>query len=166
MSSREARSGDSTAAAVADSMSPGNGAAAEMRDAVGGALGTILLSELNGNVMLSGSLRGVPPGKHGMHIHATRRCEPPFESAGDHWNPTSSKHGLENPAGPHHGDMMALSSAPDSIATVQHSLAAGTMSELFDGDGATLIIHAMDDDQRTDPSGNSGDRIACGVIIR
>ncbi len=92
------------------------------------------------------------------------RCEPPFASAGDHWNPSEKQHGLENPAGPHLGDLPNLTVEADSTATLNFTTTEGTVAALLDFDGASLIVHADRDDHRTDPSGNSGDRIACGIV--
>ena len=111
----------------------------------------------------------IPAGTHGVHIHAIGSCQgPDFESAGGHFNPSNRAHGLENPAGPHNGDMVNLvvggSEQTSYRTTTAHvSLTTGAAS-LFDADGSALVIHASADDQRTDPSGNSGARIACGVI--
>jgi Cu-Zn family superoxide dismutase len=138
-----------------------------MRDAAGRDLGTLTLAPHEGGLMLTGRVQGLPPGTHGIHVHATGRCEPPFESAGGHWNPTSRQHGTQNPAGPHHGDMPNLVVADDGSAAVNVMTAGGTLGgegALLDGDGASVVIHAGADDYRTDPSGNSGDRIACGVV--
>ena len=138
-----------------------------MRDASGRQLGTLQLAAHEGGLMLTGRLQGLPPGAHGIHLHAVGRCEPPFESAGGHWNPTSRQHGTQNPAGPHLGDMPNLVVADDGSATVSVMSPGGTLAGdggLLDGDGASVVIHARADDYRTDPSGNSGERIACGVV--
>ena len=147
---------------------PASEGRAEIRDAAGRTLGTLELRS-NGNViLLTGSLRGVPPGSHGLHLHETGRCDPPFESAGGHWNPSKRRHGLENPQGPHLGDLANLDALADSVAEVRTATTGGTLrgpNGLFDGDGATVVLHARPDDNRTDPSGSSGSRIACGVVV-
>jgi len=112
---------------------------------------------------------GLPPGPHGAHLHAVGRCDPPdFSSAGPHWNPTNRQHGTDNPAGPHMGDMPNLTAAQDGSGTIDFTVRGATMQggqqALLDADGAALVIHADADDYRTDPSGNSGGRIACAVI--
>ena len=138
-----------------------------MRDAAGRELGTLTLAPHMGGLMLTGRVQGLPPGTHGIHLHAAGRCEPPFESAGAHWNPTDRRHGTQNPAGPHLGDMPNVVVASDGSATVNVMTAGGTLGgddALMDGDGASVVIHAGADDYRTDPSGNSGARIACGVV--
>ena len=107
-----------------------------------------------------------------MHIHAVGRCEgPAFATAGGHFNPTAAQHGLSNPLGPHAGDLPVLFVTADGSGTVATvtplvSLADGVLNSLFDADGSALVIHAANDDHMTDPTGGSGDRIACGVIGR
>jgi superoxide dismutase, Cu-Zn family len=138
-----------------------------MRDAAGRDLGTLTLAPHMGGLMISGRMHDLPPGTHGIHLHQTGRCEPPFESAGGHWNPTNRRHGTQNPEGPHLGDMPNLVVASDGSVTVSVMTPGGTLSgadALLDGDGASVVVHAAADDYRTDPSGNSGARIACGVV--
>ena len=139
---------------------------AAVRDASGRALGTLTLAQTAQGITVSGRLTGVPPGEHAIHIHAVGRCDPPFESAGPHWNPTNRQHGAQNPQGPHLGDLPNLSVGRDSTVTVQATTPGGTLrgsNALLDPDGAAVVIHARADDNRTDPAGNAGDRIACGV---
>lgn len=112
--------------------------------------------------------RGFAPGTYGMHIHAVGQCNPPdFASAGPHWNPTGAQHGRDNPMGAHHGDLPNLVVEPDAIGRATLHL-VGTRFEgeggLLDADGAAFVIHAGPDDMKSDPAGNSGARIACGVI--
>jgi superoxide dismutase, Cu-Zn family len=161
-----------TAAVVAEdptmtpSASPPS-ATALVRDASGRELGTLTLAETGAAVAVSGTLRPLPPGTHGFHIHTTGRCDPPFESAGGHWNPTNRQHGAANPQGPHLGDLPNVTVGADSSATIQATTTGGTLAganALLDSDRAAVVVHAQPDDNRTDPSGNSGDRIACGVI--
>ena len=138
-----------------------------MRDFMGRDLGTLTLTNATGGLMLTGVVRGLPPGTHGIHVHTTGRCEPPFASAGAHWNPASRMHGTLNPQGPHLGDMANFTVSSDSSATVSVMTAGGTLrgaDALLDADGASVVIHASADDYRTDPSGTSGSRIACGVV--
>jgi superoxide dismutase, Cu-Zn family len=142
----------------------------QMRDASGKDLGTLMLVEGSGGITAGGALKGLPPGEHGIHLHTTGKCDPPkFTSAGDHWNPTNRQHGTKNPQGPHAGDMPNITVGQDSSTSVNTTSAGGTMSgdnALLDGDGAALVVHAKPDDYRTQPSGNSGDRIACAVVTR
>jgi Cu-Zn family superoxide dismutase len=138
-----------------------------MRDAMGRDLGTLTLSNTTGGLVLTGGLSGLPAGVHGIHIHTVGRCEPPFESAGPHWNPTRRMHGTLNPQGPHLGDMPNITVSSAGTATVSVTTPGGTLrgpDGLMDSDGAAVVIHAQTDDYRTDPSGNSGARIACGVV--
>ena len=144
------------------------GAGAIVRDASGRELGALSLADGNGGITVSGTLRGLPPGEHGIHIHMTGACDAPaFTTAGGHWNPTTKMHGSQNPQGPHFGDLMNITVGADSSATVQLTTMGGTLNGadmLMDADGAAVVVHAAGDDYKTDPSGNSGDRVACGVI--
>jgi Cu-Zn family superoxide dismutase len=138
-----------------------------MRDATGRDLGTLTLSNTTGGLILTGGLSGLPAGVHGIHVHTTGRCEPPFESAGAHWNPASRMHGTLNPQGPHLGDMPNVTVSSSGSVTLSVTTPGGTLrgtDGLMDSDGAAVVIHAQADDYRTDPSGNSGVRIACGVV--
>ena len=157
---------DTTKAAPAMAMS--GGAMATITDAAGHNLGSLMLADGSGGITVSGMLRGLPPGDHGIHIHTTGACDAPaFTTAGGHWNPTTKMHGSQNPAGPHFGDMMNITVGADSSAAVQLTTAGGSLhgaDMLMDADGAAVVVHAKGDDYKTDPSGNSGDRVACGVI--
>jgi Cu-Zn family superoxide dismutase len=164
-----AKDSAAAAAAPADSAmgSSASGVSAAMKDAAGHDLGTLTLSEVSGGIMLMGSLRGLPPGEHGVHLHMTGACEPTFAAAGGHWNPTNKQHGASNPAGAHLGDLQNITVAADSTVSVHLTSPGGTLKGqdmLLDADGAAVVIHAKADDYKTDPSGNSGDRIACGVV--
>jgi Cu-Zn family superoxide dismutase len=107
----------------------------------------------------------MPTGTHGAHIHTSGRCEgPDFMTAGGHWNPAGTQHGSLNPAGPHDGDLPNIIIGTDGRGTLGVTVAGGTLDGLLDADGAAMVIHAAADDMTTDPSGNSGARIACGVF--
>src|SRR3546814_734834 len=112
--------------------------------------------------------RGFAPGTYGMHVHTAGQCLPPdFASAGPHWNPTGAQHGRDNPMGAHHGDLPNLVIEPDAIGRATLQLVGTRLTGeggLIDADGAAFVIHAGPDDMKTDPSGNSGARVACGVI--
>jgi Cu-Zn family superoxide dismutase len=158
-------------AGCATMMGGGPGATADLKDARGQSVGTARLSDQDGKVRIQLQAKGLAPGKHGIHVHAVGSCEPPaFTSAGGHYNPLGRKHGLETPDGAHAGDLPNLEADASGNArydatTDRISLREGLLS-VFDGDGSALVIHAKEDDQKTDPTGNSGDRVACGVIVR
>ena len=140
-------------------------AVATLRTADGTDAGTVTLLPAGKGMRLAVQVKGLAVGEHGIHVHTTGKCEgPKFESAGGHWNPAAKKHGLQNPDGSHAGDMANLTVAADGSGIVNTPLGGGTVDELLDADGAALVIHAKADDQKTDPSGDSGDRIACGVL--
>ncbi len=143
----------------------GRQAVATLQTSDGRPAGTATAIETEGAILLSLSVEGLPPGPHGAHVHMTGRCDAPgFESAGGHWNPSEGQHGLENPEGPHAGDMPNLEVSADGRGSLEYRLQAGSFAGLLDGDGSAMMIHETSDDQRTDPSGNSGGRIACGVF--
>lgn len=140
---------------------PAPRASAELTTAQGARVGVVTLSQQTDGVAVRAQLNGLMERGHGFHIHAVGKCEPPFNSAGAHLNPLGRKHGKNNPDGPHMGDLENVSSGSHSF------VATGVQwSQLFDNDGSAMVVHADPDDYKTDPSGNSGARIACGVIRR
>ncbi len=146
-----------------------DGAKAAMKNAEGQDVGTVTLSESDKGVTLKLALKGLPSGEKAFHIHETGKCEPPFKSAGDHYNPTGAKHGKEAEGGPHAGDMENLKIADDgtvSLTVVNEmvTLKKGEKNSVFDEDGSAIVVHAKADDYKSQPSGDAGDRIACGVI--
>lgn len=166
-----AMASDSAASLTLDSTSTAAspaGVTAKVLDATGRELGVLTFVDAGAAISVDGTLRGLTPGSHGMHLHAVGRCDSPdFASAGAHWSPTPMQHGTTNQAGPHHGDLMNLTVGADSSAVVKMSTPAGSLrgeNPLLDADGAALVIHATGDDYKTNPSGNSGARIACGVV--
>ena len=132
----------------------------------GVAIGSVRFRDTHGGLGLWLEARGLPPGEIGMHIHDVGLCQGPgFESAGPHWNPAGKQHGRLNPSGRHEGDLGNLWVAADGSVGMEHiSDPAGSVPSALDGNGASLVIHAQRDDERTDPSGNSGTRIACAVL--
>lgn len=152
-----------------------NGATAEFKDAQGQAVGNATLTgNGSGGVKVEVALNGftmAAAGEHGIHIHAVGMCEAPeFKTAGGHFNPGGKKHGLDNPEGHHAGDMPNLDLNADGAASYETSVSditldAGAANSIFDADGSAVVIHAGPDDMITDPAGNSGARIACGVLM-
>ena len=143
-------------------------ATATVRNAEGRELGTLTLREAGNGLAVSGRLAGLSPGDHAVHLHMTGACNAPsFDSAGSHWNPGERQHGSANPQGPHAGDLPNLTVGADSSGMVDGTTAAGTLRgelPLLDADGAAVIVHAGKDDYRSQPSGNAGSPIACGVV--
>jgi superoxide dismutase, Cu-Zn family len=146
-------------------------ATAPLVNAGGQAVGTLTLRDAPGQALtIEGELTGLPAGTHGVHFHAVAQCDPAgqFASAGAHFNPATKKHGLESAEGPHAGDLPNLVVGADGRAAVRMTsprvTLGGASASLLDADGSAIVVHAAPDDQRTDPSGNSGARIACGVI--
>jgi len=143
----------------------------ELLNAKGAPVGTATFSEKSNGVQLDLKVSNLPPGLHGFHIHAAGKCEAPdFASAGPHLNPEGKQHGWDNPLGHHLGDLQNLNVGPDGKANVRVLVPGLTLGEgansLFHEGGTALVIHAKPDDGKTDPAGNAGARIACGVITR
>jgi Cu-Zn family superoxide dismutase len=146
-------------------------ARADLQDGAGKNIGSAVLSERGNGVLITVNVKGLPQGLHAVHVHAVGKCEAPaFTSAGGHFNPLNKKHGFKNPDGPHAGDLPDMYVNKDGVGRYEVlienvTLGAGQTS-LFDADGSAIIVHATADDNVTDPAGNSGDRIACGVITK
>lgn len=152
-----------------DMAASGPSAIAPLMTADGQPAGEARLTEGPDGLTLALEVRAIPSGNHGVHIHTTGQCDGPgFESAGGHWNPTNKNHGVANDNGSHLGDFVNLEVAADGTGRFERPISGATLSgennALLDDDGAAFIIHAGRDDQVSDPSGNSGARLACGVF--
>ena len=146
-------------------------ALAELKMADGSAAGTATFTQTPHGVLIMLKAQKLPPGDHAMHIHAVGQCEPPFTSAGGHFNPGQKKHGMMAADGAHAGDMPNLHVPASGEVQVEVlngvvTLAKDQPNSLFDADGSALVIHASADDYKSDPAGNAGDRIACGTITK
>lgn len=139
-------------------------AKAELKDAQGKVVGTARLNQVSGGVKIALKASGLKTGDHGFHIHAVGKCEPPaFTSAGGHFNPQSKKHGRLSPDGAHAGDLPNLKMGADGTGSIDVTAGGVTLKDVA---GLALVIHADPDDEKTDPTGNSGARVACGVISK
>jgi Cu-Zn family superoxide dismutase len=140
-------------------------AKAALAMADGAEAGVATIKEEGGGLKVSYMSQRLPIGPHAVHIHTTGKCEGPgFESAGPHWNPENKQHGSENPQGPHKGDLPNMTVAANGVGSVMFTVPGATLAELMDADGAAFMVHADADDLKSDPAGNAGGRIACGVI--
>ena len=147
----------------------GDSATAVMRDTTGRELGTLTVASTGNGLEVRGRLTGLAPGERAIHLHTVGRCEPDFEAAGGHWNPENRQHG--RPGEGHLGDMPNLTVGADSTANVRVSTGAGASLRgsaaphaLLDADGGAVVIHGGADDFQSQPAGNAGPRIACGVV--
>ncbi len=143
-------------------------AAAVLAEPGGREIGRATIVQEGEGVQVRIEVMGLAAGTYGAHVHRTGRCEAPgFESAGAHWNPTGAQHGFQNPSGRHRGDLPNLVVGADGRGTLAFAIRGARLrgeAGIIDADGAAVVIHASADDYRTDPSGNSGARIACGVL--
>lgn len=144
-------------------------ATAQLANAEGRAMGSAVISRRRGETVVELTVAGTAGAVHGLHLHAIGKCEAPFTSAGPHLNPGGHQHGKDNPQGTHLGDLPNVTIGASGSGTASASLgtdSAAIDAALFDADGTAIVLHAAADDYRTDPSGNSGARIACGVLTR
>lgn len=142
---------------------------AQIKGANGEDHGTATFTQTPSGVLIKAQLKGLPPGEKGFHIHAVGECVPPFTSAGGHFNPGGKKHGLMSPDGPHAGDMPNIHVGASGELTIEVlntfvTLETGKPNSLIGGKGTSLMVHAKHDDHASDPAGEAGPRIACGVI--
>ena len=143
----------------------------DLKDAKGNSVGKATISPAKGGgVSIALDVKSLPPGEHALHFHAVPKCEAPFTSAGGHFNPANKKHGMQNPEGPHAGDMNnftvdAKGTAKTTIVNTKVTMGSEPNSIYANG-GTALMIHAAADDMKTDPAGNAGNRIACGAITK
>ena len=152
-------------AAMASAQDMGT-ATAELKNAQGQSVGQVEFRDTPHGVIVTGELTGLPEGPHGFHIHEVGACEPPFTSAGGHFNPEGRQHGMANDEGKHAGDLPNIHVPASGEVTVEHFAVGLTLEALLGEDGSAVVIHAGSDDHATDPTGNAGDRIACGVVSR
>jgi superoxide dismutase, Cu-Zn family len=141
-------------------------ATAEMQNRDGQVVGQVQLQETAHGLIVKSEFTALPEGVLGFHIHAVGECEPPFQSAGGHFNPDGHQHGMENPQGMHAGDLPNIHVPASGELTVENFVMGLTLDDVLDEDGASMMVHAGPDDYATDPAGDAGDRIACGVIER
>ena len=157
--------------AVIDGSSPAVEAKADMIGSNGKMMGVIILTETEKGVLIRGSLKGLKPGAHALHIHATGMCEHhDFMTAGGHFNPYGKEHGFLSPKGPHAGDLPGITAdmwgrAEFKFLTAYVTLIKGRPNSLLRPGGTALMVHQNSDDYITNPTGNAGDRVACGVIV-
>lgn len=146
----------------------GETAKASLKDAKGQSLGDVTLEQTPHGVLIKGSLSNLPAGAHAIHIHETGKCDAPdFKTAGGHFNPTKKTHGMMSPSGKHEGDLPNITVASDGKAQFEFFANEGlTVQSLMDADGSAIVVHAQGDDYKTDPAGNAGGRIACGVVSK
>lgn len=148
-----------------------NTATADLKDAAGMGVGTATFTQVGNTLRIVLTVRGLPPGVKGVHLHAVGKCEPPsFTSAGAHFNPRGKEHGSLNPQGPHAGDLPNITVGPDGTGRLETAADGVTLgsgpTSLFDADDTAIVVHAAPDDFKTDPTGNSGARVACGIVVK
>lgn len=139
--------------------------AAQLRDRAGAMKAEAQAVQVGSGIRVTLTAMNMPQGTYAAHVHTIGRCDAPdFTTAGPHWNPTDSQHGKDNPQGMHKGDLPNLLVGTDGRGTLEYTIAAADVGAMLDADGASIVIHTGADDYRTDPSGNSGGRMACGVF--
>jgi len=146
-------------------------ASAKLVNPDGAAIGSVTMTELAKGVQIIVEASDLPAGEHAFHIHAVGACEPPeFKSAGGHFNPTDAEHGWNNPKGHHAGDLPNVHVGDDGTLSLEYFSDAVTLgpgpTSVFDADGSAVVMHQGMDDYASDPAGNAGARIACGVLAK
>ncbi len=142
-------------------------AKAVLKNPEGMEVGTVTLTAVPSGVLLDANFTALPEGTHAFHIHGVGKCDPPsFKSAGGHFNPEEDQHGLENPAGPHAGDMPNIHIPESGKLRIEVLNQMVSLPGLFVGEGTSIVLHERGDDYVSDPAGNAGPRIACGVITK
>ena len=151
--------------ATAETLNAPVKASTTLSDANGATKGDARLSKKGHGIRVDAEVSGMAPGTYAIHVHQVGSCVAPgFTSAGPHWNPTGKQHGHDNPAGSHKGDLPNITVGAKGTGRVTFEIKDESLADLLDADGAALVVHAKPDDYKTDPSGASGDRIACGVL--
>jgi superoxide dismutase, Cu-Zn family len=148
--------------------SGGETAKASLKDAKGQSVGDVTFEQTPHGVLIKGTLSNLSPGTHAIHIHEAGKCEgPEFKTAGGHFNPDKKTHGMMSAGGKHEGDLPNISATQDGKAQFEFFATQGlTVQSLMDADGSAVVVHAQADDYKTDPAGNAGGRIACGVVSK
>ena len=151
--------------AACSTVEPQGGAPMPLIGSSGQTIGTVRAWQTAGGVSFRIDARELPHGVHGIHVHPIGRCDPPdFSTAGTHWNPSGREHGMNNPMGPHDGDMPNITVAANGVVQETVVLPKASMGQLLDADGSSIMIHANADDYVSQPAGNSGAKIACAII--
>jgi Cu-Zn family superoxide dismutase len=157
-------------AAEPDAGARGPAISATLKDRQGRTVGTLALADTSHGLLVRGTIDGLPPGPHALHFHEVGKCEPPFTSAGGHFNPGQKSHGMLSPNGPHAGDLPNLVVPANGKLDFELFVPGLTLSSgptaVLDADGSAVVIHAKADDHQSQPAGDSGDRIACAVVAR
>ena len=157
-------SNSSTTTAAPVTSDPVEVARAAMNDAFGRPMGTVIFYDVGSDISVRAGLSG-QPGTYALHVHTTGKCDAPdFATAGGHLNPGNKQHGTQNPAGSHMGDMPNITVGADGTATLEFRMTNADPAAILDADGAAVVMHEKADDNMSDPAGNAGKRIGCGIV--
>jgi Cu-Zn family superoxide dismutase len=137
-----------------------------LKTSTGEDAGTATFQQVKNNLSIKLNLKNLPVGEHGVHIHAKAACDAPdFKTAGGHFNPDNKQHGFENPMGHHAGDLPRnITIGEGHVGQASFKVNYISLDSILDNGGTSIVVHEKADDMKTDPSGNSGNRIACGII--